>query len=137
MNVSVLGSGCLGVVGLCLLPPSMNPYSSKSSSFSYILPHSPEFAETICAVFHLNLMPPPAFTAVISVPPGQSSSSSAEFFTVLLHLSHFKGTKVRYTWFDASWDRTPELQSGTLSIEPPRHPQIINLLVCFCPLPSC
>ena len=65
--VSVLGSCCHHLL-IC----------------TYILPHSFAFVETISAEIHL--MPPPAFTAVISVPPGQSSSSSDEVCTVLLHV---------------------------------------------------
>ena len=84
--VSVLGSCCLRV-GLCQLLSSMLINVIISS---YIHPHSPTFAETISAEIHL--MPPPAFTAVISAPPGQSSSSSAEVCTALLHLSQVQGT---------------------------------------------
>ena len=84
--VSVLGSCCLGV-GLCQLLPSMLINVIISS---YILPHSPTFTETISD--ELRLMPPPAFTAVISAPPGQSSSSSAEVCTALPHLSQVQGT---------------------------------------------
>ena len=75
--VSVLGSCCHHLL-IC----------------TYILPHSFAFVETISAEIHL--MPPPAFTAVISVPPGQSSSSSDEVCTVLLqlhvHLLQIQGT---------------------------------------------
>ena len=74
-------------VWLCKLLPSMLINGIISL---YIHPHSPTFAETISAEIHL--MPPPAFTAVISVPPGQSSSSSAEVCTALLHLSQVQGT---------------------------------------------
>ena len=127
--VSVLGSCCLGV-GLCQLLPSMLINVIISS---YILPHSPTFTETISD--ELRLMPPPAFTAVISAPPGQSSSSAAEVCTALPHLSQVQGTLVLFprdglqSWGCQIRPRlgsnpgTAGLQSGTLSIELP-HPQI-------------
>ena len=70
---------------------------------SCIHPHSPTFVETISAELHL--MPPSALTAVISVPPGQSSSSSAEVCTALPHLSQVQGILVLFPRDDLqSWD---------------------------------
>ena len=118
--VSALGSCCLGV-GLCqLLPSTINVIMSSN-----IHPHSPTFAETISAEIHL--IPPPAFTAVISVLPGQSSSSSAEVCTALPHLLQVLGTLVLFPRVGlqgcgcrilprlASNPGTAGLQSGALS----------------------
>ena len=87
---------------------------------SYLHPHSPTFAETIFAV-----MPSPAFTAVISVPPWQSSSSSAQVCTALLHLSQDQGLKRWSPWLGMAGLTLAAagLQSGILTFELP-HPRI-------------
>ena len=96
------------------------------------------FAETSSAELHL--MPPSAFTAVISVPPGQSSSSFAEVCTALLHLSQIQGTAGSLPKRWSSRLGMPKLTpagieprnyrtgTGTLFIELP-HPPSFNVFV--------
>ena len=121
-----LGSCCLGV-GLCPRLPSMLSNVSSSHTSILILPH---LLRSSLLCYHL--IPPPAFTAGIAVPPWQSSFSSAKVCTALLHLSqasHEMVSKVRDAEFDPGWDRAPELQDYSLALYPLRYHIPLSCLI--------